>query len=321
MKVLICKPRLDVTFKEGPVPRELGPIPAIREHWRNFVLKLANTHEALGDKLIQIELPLWQFTPELVTDLINQHGIERVYIPHREVSTFPLEVAGCEVRYYMQTVFPWIFYIDPKGFAGGLSNYPLDIEAGDETSQAFDKLRAYTMQGKSKFDQPESHKWFRDDKYMLFTCQIPHDQTILHHSEVGVLDALKMCIDMTRESGTPLVVKSHPVNPASMTPLKEECSKWKHVTWIDDVSIHDAIQGAFVVATVNSGTGMEALLYKKPVLTFGKCEYDVVTNWVDGEDVLELCESGYDEVATRKFFDIWTKMTYDTNSEADWKLR
>ncbi len=47
--------------------------------------------------------------------------------------------------------------------------------------------------------------------------------------------------------------------------------------WVDNVSIHDLLSKCFCVYTVNSGAGFEALLHKKPVVTFGQAEYDCVT--------------------------------------------
>ena len=45
MNVLILSPRLDVTFKEGPVPDQRGPIPPIRIHYKNFIESLEKSHK------------------------------------------------------------------------------------------------------------------------------------------------------------------------------------------------------------------------------------------------------------------------------------
>ena len=37
MQVDIYMPRMDVMFKEGPVPKERGPIAPIRQHWIKFI--------------------------------------------------------------------------------------------------------------------------------------------------------------------------------------------------------------------------------------------------------------------------------------------
>lgn len=42
-------------------------------------------------------------------------------------------------------------------------------------------------------------------------------------------------------------------------------------------SIHDLIENAAGVVTVNSGVGFESLLHEKPVITFGKTDYHWVT--------------------------------------------
>ena len=44
-----------------------------------------------------------------------------------------------------------------------------------------------------------------------------------------------------------------------------------------DASIHDLINHAKAVYTINSGVGFEAMFYNKPIVTFGRIEYDAVT--------------------------------------------
>ena len=83
-KVLILKPRLDVMFKKGPVPTERGPIEPIRLHWKNFVDKLASIEEEAGNNVRVLELPNWQFSPELI-DAIQP---TKTYIPHKQAHQF-----------------------------------------------------------------------------------------------------------------------------------------------------------------------------------------------------------------------------------------
>lgn len=311
MKVLFLQPRMDVAFKEGPVSDVRGPIPPIRQHWLNFVAHAAAEHRRRKDQVTVLEHPLWKFTPEMVMEMKP----DLVYVPHREKHSFAVSSTKIRVLYYMQSVFPWIFYVDPLGFAGGSSMYPMNIKDGNARSKKFDELYNYVKSGASKFEQPPT-RGFPEKDYVLFLCQIPHDQTILYHSNVKVEDALRDTLEVTKRLGMHLVVKGHPVNPGSMTEMKSMCAKYKHSEWYSDISIHDLIPNARAVVVVNSGTGMESLLYLRPVVTYGRCEYDVVTMKAKLNDNLDQCitKPQIDEKNVRRFFDKWCNLTYDTTN-------
>jgi len=313
-KVIILFPRLDVTFKEGSVPEDRGAIPPIRIHWQNFKDKLLQHHMLkAGDKVSVIEKPLWQFTPKFVESL----DADIVYIPHKSTDTFP--VSGKKVRYYMQSVFPFQFYIDSKGFAGGASRYPFDFDRDREIPPGsfYAQMQARALTGESKFAQPPMGKITveSDGPYVLFPCQIPHDETIKYHSDISVLDALMATCEATKKLNMPLVVKGHPVNPGSMAPLYQAVKQYDDVHWVDDVSIHDLIPKAHAVVVVNSGTGMEAMLHKRPVITFGRCEYDCVSNKATADNIVDVLRSPvFNEKEVRAFFESWYEWTYDTRN-------
>jgi hypothetical protein len=254
---------------------------------------------------------LWQFTPEFTESL----KADIVYVPHKSSDTFP--VRDTIVRYYMQSVFPWQFYIDSKGFAGGSSAYPFLIDKNRDIPHGsfYGQMQARAALGESKFAQPASRKLDLPSDFVFFPCQIPHDETIKYHSSVTVPEALEATCRATQTLNIPLLVKGHPVNPGSMTPLRDLTTKYKHVKWIDDVSIHDVIPHARAVVVVNSGTGMETLLHKRPVVTFGRCEYDCVSNRATTDNIVDiLWDPKFDEKAVRAFFESWYEWTYDTRS-------
>lgn len=317
--VLILFPRLDVPFKDlGPISKERGPIPPIRVHWINALNAIVAEHQRRGDNVVVVERPLWHFDPAHHNKDYSHTDI--IYVPHREKHSYDL--GNKDVRYYMQSVFPWRFYIDSKGFAGGASFYPLDISDDNPIEfdhRPFDSLRFYVGSGYSKFEQPQGKIWSGPGEYVLFTCQIPHDITIRDHSNVTVEQALEETCRATKKLGMTLVVKGHPINRASMDPLKSIAAKYTNTLWVDDYNIHDVISKARVVVTVNSGTGMEALLHLKPVVTFGRCEYDVCTMNADlGGNIESYLQYPWiGETIVERFFDKWTQLTYDTKNPND----
>lgn len=311
-KVLFLAPRLDVMFKEGPVPVERGSIPAVRMPWHNLRTMVCEEHRRRGDDVRVLELPLWQFTPQIVQALAP----DIAYIPHKMIDNFP--VPNVNTMYYMQTVIPYLFTIDSKGWGASVSTYPCtSLLQGETTGVGYNLLRARIFENYSKFKQPEHKELTLPKDYVLYLCQIPHDETIRYHSKVTVEQAIESTCRATQELGLPLVLKGHPVNPGSMESLKQISNKYKHTIWLDDVSIHQLIPNARAVVVVNSGTGLESLLHQRPVVTFGRADYDVVTNRVEGGNLRDLLERPkFNQEAVKNFIDRWYDFCYNTISHA-----
>ena len=274
-------PRLDVTFKKGPVPKQRNGISGIRLFWHSFVKNLEAVHISMGDKTRILEAPLWQITESTVSKLSADAG--RIYIPHKMRANWYLDE---RVYYYMQMVIPSIFSIDPCGWCATSSNWPISESSWTEskmTPDIFDQIAERINSNKSKFQQPKFQNILLPEKYILFPCQIPHDETIKYHSDVSVENSLECLITaITRNKDFSLVVKSHPANIAAMKPLhdifqshqnKINDNEKRRLIWIDQASIHELIQKSTAVFTVNSGVGLEALLHSKRVYTFGNADY------------------------------------------------
>jgi capsule polysaccharide modification protein KpsS len=121
----------------------------------------------------------------------------------------------------------------------------------------------------------------------------------------------------TEKLGLPLVVKAHPKRPDLMKGLYLSIQKFKHMTWVSKVSVHQLIEKSRCVVTVNSGAGMEALFHKKPVITFGSAEYDCVTIPATKDTIEQaILEAGYDEERVIKFFDSWYRWCYDVSDSS-----
>jgi hypothetical protein len=319
-KVLLLAPRLDLWFKHNPAIKKIppkGPITIpIRKHWEDFINCVEQEYTSRSNvDFTKVELPMWQFNQKI----IDQYSPDIVFVPHKEQHNFP--VKNCQALYYMQTTFPWIFSVDTKGWAGGASVYPYSSLYKDTYDKStFENFRTYALENRSKFLQPTFNDLTLPENYVLFTCQIPYDETIKYHSKVSVGDALIWTCEATKKLELPLVVKGHPVNKDSMIGLKNSLVKYKHVTYLDNVSIHQLISLSKCVVTVNSGTGMEALLHRKPVITFGQAEYDCVTNHATKNNLTEVLQNlSYDENNVCRFFNSWYDWCYDTTNSNSFK--
>lgn len=266
MRVLFYIPRMDLTWKEGPMISQ--PIPPIREHWINFLKYKADQHLKNGDEVEQLTLPLWTMTKEMVIEANGKY--DRVYVPHRRQEDYGMELKN--VRYYMQTVIPEYFTVDEKGWGPSLSFLPVELEEKPK-KKYFNELEKRIHRNQSKFEQPSSTDEFAYRGFLLFACQIPTDDIVKDHSDVDVLSALRIVLDFAKSRGKKVIVKGHPVNPGSMAPLIELTHHYDNAIYLDNVSIHDAIRHSEAVFFVNSGVGFETILHEKKAFRFGNAEY------------------------------------------------
>jgi len=279
--VIILKPRLDIPFGFiKDIPKTRGAIPSIRKYWEKLSDYLFLLHKSRGDQVQIIEKPLWQFNAEFVLKL----DYTKIYIPHHSIKTFDKENKLENVFYYMQMVFPWLFQIDSKGWCADATVWPIEPTQNSD-GKIFKKYQSLAFEGHSKFKQPKRGQFKPQNKYILFLCQIPHDQTITLHSDVSVVDALLKTIEISKLLGIQLIVKPHPINKDSMKPLLEIVSRknlsGEKILWADIVNIHDLLEHCEAVFSVNSGGGMEGILHKKPIFCFGRSDYSSVSHFVD----------------------------------------
>ena len=361
MKIDIYAPKLDVPFKkfsQGPITKpaleqireqmvaqmlkKLGvtkgskaPInlDPIRVNWLNFIEALKNRHKNLGHQVRVFELPLWQITPDVVDN--TSQATDLIYIPHKMRQNWWLDN---RIHYYMQMVIPNIFSIDSLGWGASAASFPIQPD-GNSESGVFEMLCERIKVNKSKFSQPKYKKTDLEQGYVFFPCQLPHDETIKYHSDVEVSDALRFTMEWVRDfnlSATgkinprSIIVKGHPANPSSMAPLRKVFNEMlpemnDRAHWIDNMSIHQLIAGARVVVTVNSGVGLEAILHGKSIFTFGRSDYDAVTQKCNGNlltNKTAALEKSYrkinqaDMINYRKFVDAWYNTHYDYRSFA-----
>ena len=286
INVDIYKPRLDVAFKRGPVPKSRGPVPQIRLHWSSFCKTLANTYVVNGDKVRIIELPLWQITEEIVAK--TSPSADKIYIPHKMKNNWWLDD---RVLYYMQMVIPNIFSIDTDGWCASSTKWPIKIKhnCDHNDKRIFDMLCQRILENISKFKQPLVHdNLCLPDSYIFFPCQLPHDETIQHHSDLSVESSLSLTLQWIHQDlkKRHLLIKGHPANHEAMMPLKKIFNDFKQknpsvadrIHWIDNISIHQAIKQSEAVFTVNSGVGLEAILHQKHVFTFGHADYHSISH-------------------------------------------
>lgn len=284
-RVVIYIPRLDLPWKE---PKDINAIPpvlaedtlSLRLHWKEFTIRMANAIERVGIKVDVVELPAWQITESQA----KNSGAQLALIPHRCKHDFKID--EFPVLFYMQEYFRWVFVVDKEGWGASSSAYPIRLDSlVSLESNSFDAYRSQLRTGNlsSKFAQTTrvSKQDLLDSgqipstPYIFFPLQIPHDQVIRYFSDLSEQDVLESLLLWSERRGVSVVLKPHPANPKSME-VFAAMSKQSNVYW-SNAHIYDLIEHATGVYTINSGVGFEALLQLKPVITFGRAEYDCVT--------------------------------------------
>ena len=271
MKVLILKPRLDIPFKsrEANPPKSDKPLPAIRQHWDNFVEKKRTEHLAAGDEVILIEKPFLQITKEDVESI----GADRAYVPHHQQNTFN---GDSTCLYYMQTVFPWLFTIDKLGWGGGASFVDEDPSKKDfDFGNVFTTFQKRIEEGESKYIH-DTIEYEHDGKPFIFCpLQIPHDKTIELHSNVRVEELAISLAEWSVNHDVNIIFKHHPANDSALLNIEREVKDFKRVKFLSaNVNIHSILKHADACYTINSGVGLEAMLHEIPVVRFGDAEYN-----------------------------------------------
>ncbi|WP_289036177.1 hypothetical protein [uncultured Roseibium sp.] len=271
-KILVVRPRLDCSFKKGSVPEvETQPTQPIRILYDRFLDTLEATHAGNGYDVTSWRRPLWQFGLEEMQAAARDY--DALLFPHKLRKNFDI---GKNALFYKATPFGEFFTVDPKGWGASLSFLPVTPEPHQDAPAFFQKLRKRVAENHSIMTQPNQDVELPCSNYLLFICQIPHDETLLYHSDVSVAEALAAVIDYADWRGRKLLVKGHPQNPRVMAEFKQMVEASANATWIEDISIHTCLAGASCVFMVNSGVGFEAMLHKKQVISFGHAEYSNV---------------------------------------------
>lgn len=262
INTVLLKPRLDIPFKKFGLETAGSTMEPIRKHWANFANNITSD--------LTVEMPRWMFNSTIERYFNKDTSI---LVPHTERNRW--NGRNTNTQFYMQTVFPWLFTIDEKGWSGGGKFVETFDPDAPYTEVAFDEMRKYIREGGTKFKQPESKPFKMNNKFIFVPLQIPHDETIKYHSNVGVVEMVQALCDWADSSeDNPLIVfKGHPINLASMEESKAIIDNAKRASYHTDLNIHDVIPMANAVYVINSGTGQEAMLHDASVVTFGESEY------------------------------------------------
>jgi hypothetical protein len=147
----------------------------------------------------------------------------------------------------------------------------------DAATTAIESLRLrLKARNLSKYVQP-GEPFSPPGRYVFMPLQLL-DDPVSAFARIDHLAVLRRAAEVAKSTGRYLIVKRHPLcrNAAVELALREagEANPFMRVT---QASIHPLIESSDAVLVANSGVGMEALVYGKPVFTFAASEYELAT--------------------------------------------
>ena len=172
-------------------------------------------------------------------------------------------------------VYPF-WHLDPWGIRAfaSIAAQPFDpaiIPKGPARAFA-DRLRARLVAGrKSRYAQPQARMDLPQGSIAVFLQDESHrDLTETCHLTMDqILQAL-----LARDDPRPILVKPHPLDSDETRHRRlRRLARQDRRVLVVAANIHDMIAAASVVVTINSATGLEAMMQGKPVILCGRADF------------------------------------------------
>ncbi|WP_417811583.1 hypothetical protein [Thalassospira alkalitolerans] len=220
--------------------------------------------------------------------------------------------------FYMEMYINGTFTLDHEGWGplqASLSDLEDEIAKVDRVVAAAycrDLSKMWLDSGVSKFSQPRPGKIAAPKGYLFVPMQLNPDDAIQCHSDVGVLDFLNKVAKWAVNRGVPIVLKAHPYedDPAVLAAIESWTSRPN--VYEAKENVHSLIEQSAGVITINSGCGFEALVHGKPVVTFGRSDYDTFTFRANGanlDNVLLYINSYAQDARSRAYVWVYYYLT------------
>ena len=241
------------------------------DRWRRFEALLKDCLLELGNTITELE-----FDPGFPPD---PPGFDFKIYPHKTRR----EISGVDL-FHKEMHIKGLFTIDPLGWGADHSRslHPPDLTSipAQEAARFCESMRTdFQRSGISKHNQPALRPLEPAfEPYLLAPLQLPTDDTIMHHSPLGVIDYIHLLSNWAESSGRKVVFKIHPGShmPEVKAAVLGRASDSPCVFVVDE-NIHGLIAHSQGVVVINSGVGFESLIHGKPVVTLGACDYQWAT--------------------------------------------
>lgn len=193
-----------------------------------------------------------------------------------------------------------------------VEDYLLNLELGDTSLEDQINNRINFNLLKSEF------KTYKYDKTIFIPLQVQFDTTILTGSDVNVKDFLLFIEKFAIAHPNYLfLVKSHPLD-------KILINESENLKCVDTYHYKDCIAMSSHVVCINSGVGLQTLVWGKPVFTFGKSYYTypglaTASNWKTLSDDLRNAQVP-DRIIVKQFYSFLINEFYTKCDTKSFKL-
>ena len=110
-------------------------------------------------------------------------------------------------------------------------------------------------------------------EFIFFPLQVTNDTQVKLHSDLDLQEAIMRALKVAKQRGKRLVIKMHPAESGiEILDYLEEIKK-DSVVFVSNANTVDLIQRSSCVVTINSTVGLEALIFKKDLITLGSALY------------------------------------------------
>lgn len=242
---------------------------------RPFYLRVIEGLEARGVSFDVVMLDRTTLPETVAAD-------DAIHVVHHGRYAHP-RVRNADVAY----IYPfWNF--DPQGIRAfssiGQAPFPQSDIDPEVARPFFRRLRQRIVKGRtSRYAQPEEATEVEPVKAAVFLQSEGHRVV----GETCYLDRWQMLESVCSSVDGPVVVKPHPRDrdPATGESLRDYCDRFPHLE-VSVGNIHDLIDAADRVVTINSAVGIEAYLHRTPVVLCGQSDFHHIADVAHSETEL-----------------------------------
>lgn len=207
--------------------------------------------------------------------------------------------AGKDRIHIKESSFNKLFMADTQGYSGWhtMSNWAREdlirrgrVLSRNERDRLVDSFCYFYREKRlSKYPQKLSlnrARYFNGGgSYFFFPLQVETD-VVSNFAYVDVVALLKLIMRISDKYGYRFLIKRHPkCSSYEVSRLLKKCRNYKNICVVDD-NVHDCISASKAVVLVNSGVGLESLVYGKTVISTGLSEYSCASQMVRNENEL-----------------------------------
>ncbi|KQR75652.1 glycosyltransferase family 29 protein [Rhizobium sp. Leaf341] len=251
-----------------------------RIYWRFMARFLAERAWSNGRNARIVALPQWEITPEELQKL--GRDVSHIYLPHmiREQLRHP------KARYYMQELLPDLFTVDENGWGAASKAFNCSDFLRHDPDPRLDAFLAKIRTSRiTKAPQAKSQQGELPTFAILVPLQVPGDDALIHHANIDLEGFVETLAGFANRARVTVLFRKHPYDETTFYDRMKERFASEHVVFDSRGHIHDALEQAKAVAVINSGVGFEAMIYNKPLLSFGRAVYDEAVGRVTNDNI------------------------------------